>query len=161
VVIVLFGLSGAGTSTVGARLADRLGWAFVDAGAQAARVTADSPVDVPRMDSDGGRWLSKLHDAAARAVDRRESFVLACSALTVSQRAQLSEGLRLLRFVYLKTPVSVLRERLSNRPGRAAKMRMLDVQLAQLEEPGDEALTLDGTADPDTIVGHILLEFGT
>lgn len=106
-------------------------------------------------------WLAKLHALVARAIDRREPLVLACSALTTSHRAQLAGELRGIRFVYLRTPRNLLAQRLEQRRGHFAGVQLLDTQLATLEEPGeDDALTLDGASDIDAIVGHIRLAFG-
>ncbi len=160
-VIVMMGPAGAGKSTVGAALAERLGWAFVDADehhppANIAKMERGLPLD----DSDRVGWLATLHAIVARAIDRREPLVLACSALTARHRELIADDLRSVRFVYLKTSPGVLRARLAGRRGHFAKADLLDSQLAAFEEPGADALTLDGAADIDTIVGHIRLEFG-
>ena len=160
-VIVMMGPAGAGKSTVGAALAERLGWAFVDADehhppANIAKMERGLPLD----DSDRVGWLATLHAIVARAIDRREPLVLACSALTARHRELIADDLRSVRFVYLKTSPGVLRARLAGRRGHFAKADLLDSQLAVFEEPGADALTLDGAADIDTIVGHIRLEFG-
>jgi len=161
-VIVVMGPAGAGKSTVGLALAERLGWTFVDAddhhtAASIAKIAAGTPL----TDTERAGWLDALHQIVERAVERRESAVLACSALKSHHRAQISEGLRLVRFVYLKTPPDVLRERLRTRRGHFAKETLLDSQLATLEEPGEEAaLIVNGAADIETIVGHVRLAFG-
>lgn len=160
-VIVLMGPAGAGKSTVGAALAERLGWGFVDAD------THHPPANLAKMerghsltDADRAGWLDTLHGVVARAIGRRESLVLACSALTAQRRAHLIGDLRPVRLVYLKTSPEILHARLAGRHGHFAKENLLDSQLATLEEPGDDALTVDGAADIDTIVGHVQLEFG-
>ncbi len=160
-VIVVMGPAGAGKSTVGHALAERLGWTFVDADdhhppSNVAKMSAGMPL----TDADRVGWLDSLHALVARAIDRREPMVLACSALTARHRAHLGGGLRTIRFVYLKTEAAVLRTRLRERRGHYAKEPLLDSQLAVLEEPGSEALTVDGAADVETTIGHIRLEFG-
>jgi gluconokinase len=160
-VIVMMGPAGAGKSTVGTALAERLGWPFVDADehhppANIAKMERGLPLD----DSDRVGWLAALHAIVARAIDRREPLVLACSALTARHRELVADDLRSVRFVYLKTSPGVLRARLAARRGHFAKADLLDSQLAVFEEPVSEALTLDGAADIDTLVGHIRLAFG-
>jgi gluconokinase len=161
-VIVVMGPAGAGKSTVGHALAERLGWTFVDADdhhapASVARMAAGLPLS----ESDRAGWLDALHGVVARTIDRRESTVLACSALAEHHRSRLAGGLHPIRFVYLKTPENVLRDRLRSRRGHFANDTLLDSQLATLEEPADDtALTVNGAADVETIVGHIRLEFG-
>jgi gluconokinase len=160
-VIVLMGPAGAGKSTVGTALAARLGWTFVDADdfhppANVAKIQRGDPLD----DRDRSGWLDALHAVVARAIDRRQPLVLACSALAGRHRRRLAGELRRVRFVYLKTTPDILLARLGNRQGHFAKTNLLDSQLATLEEPGDDALTVDAAADVDTIVGRIRLELG-
>jgi gluconate kinase len=63
----------------------------------------------------------------------------------------------------LKNMMAVLRRGSRSgtaRRGHFATDALLESQFATLEEPGEEALTVDGAADVDTIIGHIRLEFG-
>ena len=161
-VIVLMGPAGAGKSTVGVALAERLGWRFIDGDDH------HSPANVAKIglgtsltDADRAAWLGSLHAIVAKAIERREHLVMACSALTRAHRARLAGGARHVRFVYLKVAPGQLRARLDSRRGHFAGAGILDGQLATLEEPGeDEALVADGAADVDTIISHIRLEFG-
>jgi len=160
-VIVVMGPAGAGKSTVGRALAATLGWRFVDGDdhhppGNVAKIAAGTPL----TDADRVGSLDALHAIIVRALERREPVVLACSALTTVHRRRLADEMRHVRFVYLKTPRSVLLDRLQRRTGHFAKASILDSQIATLEEPGDEAISVDGAADIETIVGHIRLEFG-
>ena len=161
-VIVVMGPAASGKSTVGLALGEQLGWTFVDADdhhsvANLAKIAAGTPL----TDHDRAAWLETLHRIVERSVERREPMVLACSALTARHRAQIAGELRGLRFVYLKVPRDVLRERLRARRNHVAKETLLDSQLATFENPRDDvALVLDGTAAVETIVGHIRLELG-
>jgi gluconokinase len=160
-VIVVMGPAGSGKSTVGRLLTDRLGWSFVDGddhhqAANLARLRRNEPL----TDEDRVGWLADLRAIIARAVDRRESLVLACSALSAAHRERLAGGLRPVRFVYLRTPPELLRRRLETRQGHVAGPSLIESQLDALEEPGEPAITLDGTEDPDAIVGHIRLQLG-
>jgi gluconokinase len=161
-VIVVMGPAGAGKSTVGRALAALIGCPFIDAddhhtASNVARMSRGEPL----TDADRREWLARLRRLVARALDRREWLVIACSALTASHREQLAGGLRGVRSVYLRTTREVLAARLAARRGHFAGPALLDSQLATLEEPDDaNALTVDAANDVETIVGHIRLELG-
>ena len=160
-VIVVMGPAGAGKSTVGTALAARLGWAFVDADDFHPRENLVKMAHgEPLTDADRAGWLSALHDVIARGAERRESMVLACSALTAAHRARLVGEVRSVRFAYLKNSPEVLRARLTARQGHVAKSNLLESQLATLEEPADTTLTFDGESDIGTIVADMRAEFG-
>ena len=81
-IIVVMGPSGAGKTTIGTRLAESLGWRFLEAD------DFHSPENIERMrrgipltDADRGPWLASMRDALAAAIAKRERVVLACSAL--------------------------------------------------------------------------------
>jgi gluconokinase len=161
-VIVLMGPAGAGKTTVGAALGERLGWPLVDADDyHAASSVARMAAGRPLTDDDRSGWLARLRQVIVKNLERRENLVLACSALTRGHRDALAGGLRGVRFVYLKADRTVLNERLASRHGHFAGPELLDSQLATLEEPlTREALIVDATGDIDTIIGYIRLEFG-
>lgn len=161
-VIVLMGPAGAGKTTVGTALAEKLGWTFVDADDHHSPASLTTmAAGTPLTDADRAGWLDSLHGLLARSLDRRESMVLACSALTAAHRHRLADGLRPVRFVYLKAGPDTLRARLEARRGHVAGVALLESQLATLEEPdADTALVLDGTSDVDALIGHVRRAFG-
>lgn len=156
-VIILTGATASGKSTIGRSLAAELGWAWIDADDRqaAARIRPG----IPLTDADRAGWLPTLHAIIAHAVGRREHAVVACSAFTERQRQLLRGDLRPVRFVYLKAPESVLRERLRQLPARSADAALLPKQLSELEEPR-EALVIDAEWPPERILGAIRYEFG-
>jgi gluconokinase len=159
-VIVLMGPAGAGKTTIGRSLAVDLGWRFVDGDDLQPRANIDKMRrGDPLTDGDRASWLAALHAVIARAIDRREHLLMACSALKERYRSALHADLKPVRFVYLKADTSLLQHRLEQRPHHFAGPSLLISQLTDLEEPAD-ALTIDAANDPSEIVHHIRREFG-
>ena len=153
------GPAGCGKSTVGRALAFATGWPFVDGDdyhppANVRKMRAGLPL----TDADRAPWLATLHAILARAIDRREGLVLACSALKERYRNVLAGGLHPVRFVYLAGGKDLLHRRLENR-SHFAGAQLLESQLADLEEPRD-ALVVDAAAPVDWIVATARRELG-
>ena len=159
-VILITGPAGAGKTTVGRSLAAIQGWPFVDGDdVHTLAAVAKMRAGIPLTDVDRAPWLTSLHAIVAATLDRRGHLVLACSALKERYRAALREGLRTVRFVYLKADEQTLARRLADRGGHFAGPALLASQLADLEAPAD-ALTVDATEPPDRLVAIIRREFG-
>jgi gluconokinase len=153
--IVVMGVSGCGKSTVGTRLAQRLGATFLDAD------DFHPPGNVERMrqgialtDAERAPWLDAL---AARLAAADESVVLACSALKRSYRDALRKGAPALTLVHLTGSPALLAERIGARPGHYMPPTLLPSQLATLEPPGadEHAITLDVAATTEALVADI------
>jgi gluconokinase len=158
VVIIVMGVSGSGKTTVGQRLAAALGWRFRDADdfhppGNIVKMTAG----IPLTDEDRAPWLAVLRELLENTLAAGESLVLACSALRRSYRERLTVDAARQRWVYLRAPRELIAERLKARLGHYMPAALLDSQLAALEVPED-ALVVEATADPDTLVATILRE---
>lgn len=159
-VVVIMGAAGVGKTTIGRALAAELGWRFVEGDDfQPSGNIEKMRRGLPLGDDDRSPWLDSLHTAIARAIDRREHVVVACSALKERYRQVLRGRLKPVRFVHLKADAKVLRHRLFTRPNHFAGPDLVASQLADLEEPGD-AIAVDATADPADILDHIRHELG-
>src|SRR5258707_3238515 len=92
-IVVVAGVSGCGKSTVGALLADRLGWPFTDADAlhppaNIAKMRAGHPLS----DEDRRPWLAAVAARMDAYTAAGEAAGLACSALKHSYREELLAG---------------------------------------------------------------------
>jgi gluconokinase len=153
-VIILMGVVGAGKTTVGRLLAEKLKCRFADAD------DFHPPSNVEKIrkgvalnDNDRAPWLRALRQAIDGWSMTGENVVLACSALKQKYRDELCVGQ--VRFVYLKGSRELILSRLRVRHGHFASESILDSQFADLEEPRDAvAVTVDNA--PEAIADEII-----
>ncbi len=145
------GVSGAGKSTVGRRLAAALGLPFLEGDdfhppANIAAMRAGDAL----TDADRAPWLDRLAEALAGA---RDGAVLSCSALARAYRDRLRAATPELVFVHLDVAGDELERRLRQRRGHFMPPTLLGSQLATLEPlAADEAgIVLDGTMPPEEL----------
>lgn len=159
-VIILMGVAGAGKSTVGRRLANELGWRFVDADDFHPPGNHDKMTrNLPLTDEDRRPWLERLRTSIAEWVATGSGVVLACSLLKAAYRTVvLPDHAHQVRIVYLKASRTLLQRRLLDRRNHVMKADLLDSQLATLEEPID-TLVLDASETPQRLVQQIRSTF--
>jgi len=158
-VLLLMGVSGCGKTTIGAALARRLGWDFLEGDAlhppaNVAKMAAGTPLE----DDDRWPWLRAI---AARIDAWRAagtSGVVACSALKRIYRDVLIGAREDVRLVYLRGDKDVIAGRLMARRGHFMPPGLLDSQFRTLEEPGEDerALAVAVGSSPDVIVKNIM-----
>jgi gluconokinase len=152
------GPAGSGKTTVGELLAAQLSWQFADGdGFHPPANIAKMSRGIPLTDQDRLPWLKSVREAIEQWRAQGKSVVLTCSALKRSYRDLLGvhSNAKDVKLVYLKGTYNLLLERLHSRKGHYMKEEMLSSQLADLEEPGDDALTIDVAKSPEEIVSEI------
>jgi len=162
-VILVMGVSGAGKSTVGRALADRLQGAFIEADdyhsdAAITRMRRGVPLD----DEARWPWLQRVHAALAAALrdaPPERAVVVSCSALKAAYRTVLLDGFDDARVVLLDVDRATLDARLRHRPGHFMPPDLLDSQLADLE-PTVGAIRVDATRGPEAAVSAIVTALG-
>ncbi len=158
-IIVLFGVSGAGKTLIGRRLAARLQWEFIEGDDYHPHSNIEKMRHgIPLDDHDREPWLSRLHDLITSRIQAGRSAVISCSALKARYRRQLRGNDAAVRFVYLKGDYATLEKRLLTRQDHYMKADLLHSQLQVLEEPGD-GLVIDIQRSPETIVDTIVRHF--
>ena len=153
-VIVVWGVTAVGKTTVGKLLAEELGWKFYDADDFHSPANVEKmPCGIPLTDEDRRPWLERLRQMIERSLVEEENAVLACSALKRAYRERLraSEDVK---FVFLRASRARIAERLQRRHGHFMPATLLDSQFADLEEPqaGEQTLTVDVEGTPDELV---------
>jgi gluconokinase len=160
--IVIMGVTGAGKSTVGALLAEKLERPLIEGD------SLHPPANIEKMshgtplnDDDRLPWLKAI---AARIDDARKAhqpIVVTCSALKRSYRAILADDHDDVGFIYLKGAKELIAGRLEARKGHFMPPQLLDSQMAALQEPAadEPSLVIAIDAAPDDIVRTIVERF--
>ena len=155
--IIIFGVSGAGKTTVGKLLARELRWHFLEAddfhpAANIERMRSGRPL----TDEDRWPWLNCLRKQIEQLVSAGENAALACSALKRAYRDRLRVSDEV-KFVFLCGDYALVEKQLRNRRGHFMNLALLQSQFDDLEEPrpDEEVLTIELGGTPDESVNEI------
>ncbi len=156
-VIIIFGVSGAGKTTVGKLLARELDWRFIEAddfhpAANIEKMHSGHPL----TDKDRWPWLEQLRQQIERSLSAGENAVLACSALKRAYRDRLRVSDEI-RFVFLRGDYALIEKQLCSRHGHFMNAALLQSQFDDLEEPRVRRERADDRAGrtPEEIVDEI------
>lgn len=149
--IIVMGVSGCGKSTIGAKLAEELGWAFFDADDfHPAENREKMAQGIPLTDADRAGWLAALQYLLSTQIEKESSCVLACSALKQRYRDTLAVN-ETVRFVYLRGSFDQIETRMKRRKDHYMPVELLKSQFEALEEPRD-AVIVDISHTPEEII---------
>lgn len=157
--IVVMGVAGAGKTTVGERLAERLGAPYVDADElHPDENVAKMSAGIPLSDADREPWLGRTLDRLVES----SSIVVSCSALKREYRDVLRRADDV-RFVFLDADPAIIRGRVAGREGHFMKQDMIDSQFDALERPDpaeSDVLTVAADRPIGSIVDDVLGAIG-
>jgi gluconokinase len=161
VVVIIFGVSGAGKTTLGKLLARKLGWSFYEADDFHSPANVEKMrAGIPLTDEDRWPWLESLRELVER-LDPNENAVLACSALKHAYRRFLRVNAQV-KFVYLRGDYSLIANQLWERKGHFMNPELLKSQFADLEEPraAEGIFTVELGRTPRELVQEITTKLG-
>ncbi|WP_244607280.1 gluconokinase [Bosea sp. CS1GBMeth4] len=158
-VVVVMGVASSGKTSLGERLAERLGWPFRDADtfhppANVAKMSAG----IPLTDEDRKPWLAAI---AAWIDGLRASGgngIVTCSALKKAYRDVIVGGRPDVALVYLRGSRELIGQRMAARQHHFMPPSLLDSQFATLEEPGadEKPLVVQVEASKEAIVEQVV-----
>lgn len=156
-ICILMGVSGAGKSTIGKLLSERLGWQFYDGDDFHPLENVEKMQQgIPLNDSDRYPWLKALRHLIDNLQNQQENAIIACSALRKDYRKLLQNNDKNITFIYLQGTYQKIQERLQQREGHFMRVEMLNSQWQALEIPED-AIRIDISLSPAEIVNKILI----
>jgi carbohydrate kinase (thermoresistant glucokinase family) len=160
-IVVVMGVTGSGKTTIGKRLAERMGWVFADADDHFPKACkAKMAAGTPLTDADREPWLTLLNRLLRRWDKGNIDGVLACSALKERYHDMLKSGIATsLQFVLLEGSKELIARRLATRHHEYMNPVLLESQLATLEDP-DGAFRIVNDRSPDEVVDSIVAKLG-
>ncbi|MFC0679348.1 gluconokinase [Lysobacter korlensis] len=154
-IVLVTGVAGSGKTTVGTRLAQRLGWPYFEGDdfhppANRERMARGLPL----TEADRAPWLEALRARMDEVRAAGGRAVLSCSALRETHREQLVGGCDDVLLVHLAGDYETIHARAVQRQGHFFDPALVASQFETLEPPRD-ALALDVRETPDAIVERI------
>jgi gluconokinase len=156
-IVIVFGVSGAGKTTIGKLLAQELGWRFYEADDFHSQTNIDKlRRGIPLTDEDRWPWLENLRQLIKRSLEAGENAVLACSALKRAYRERLRVSDEV-KFAFLRGDYALIEKQLRQRRGHFMNRELLRSQFEDLEEPkpGEGVITAELGRTPEEIVEEI------
>lgn len=153
------GVSGAGKTEIGSRLARALDVDFVEGDsyhppANIEKMAAGTPLG----DEDREGWLHAIGQRIRGANESGHGVVVSCSALKRSYRDLIRAEAGLVQFIFLSGERNLIAGRLRSRKEHFMPVSLLESQLATLEEPAtdEEVWFVDVTKSPEQIVASLV-----
>ena len=155
-IIIVFGVSGSGKSTIAKGLSDKLDIPYFDADDFHPKENILKMSNGQSLnDKDRLPWLNILANNISNWSSNKGA-ILACSALKEKYRTLLSSKCQSkIYWVYLKGTLEQIKDRMDKRKGHYMSSALLKSQFADLEIP-EYGIHVNISKDPDTIIKTII-----
>lgn len=159
--LIIMGVAGSGKSTLALRLAEQLGWFYLEGddfhSPEAKQMMASgTPISCEMRD----QWVNRLCAALQECAARQRSVVLSYSGLIRKHRQQIRLAAANPQFVYLQGSAELLAKRLAQRQNHFMPVSMLQSQLATMEsvEQEPDVLCLDISQSVNELMLQVVLK---
>ena len=157
-VVIVMGVSGAGKTTIGARLAALIGGTLEEGDSYHPAANIEKMRRGEALnDADRAPWLDAIATRIEAHLAAGKNAVVTCSALKESYREILTRGGDGIYIVYLRGSEALVAARHAARQHHFMPTSLLRSQFATLEEPQEAAnlMVVDIADSPDQIVTQI------
>jgi carbohydrate kinase (thermoresistant glucokinase family) len=153
ITILLMGVAGAGKTTVGKVLTDKINGYFIEADDFHGKNNIKKmSAGIPLNDNDRYDWLIKIKNEILKRKEK-QNLIVACSSLKEKYRELL--GIGNYKLVFLKVDKLTAKNRINNRDDHFMPETLVDSQFSILEEPKN-ALVFEQNLDQNEIVNEII-----
>ncbi len=155
--IIVMGVCASGKTTIGEKIAQRLGAKFIDGDDLHPKVNIlKMSRGEPLNDDDRKPWLERIRDAAFSLESKNEQGIIVCSALKKNYRDQIRDGNKNVTFLFLDGNFDLIMNRMIARKGHFMKPNMVESQFDTLERPDneDQVAVVDIDTDIDDVVNN-------
>jgi carbohydrate kinase (thermoresistant glucokinase family) len=147
-VLLVMGVAGAGKSTLGRALAERLGWTFQEGDdLHPAANVEKMRAGIPLTDDDRAPWLAAIGRLIDGWAAEGQPGVVACSALKRRYREILRDGRPNVRIVYVAIGETLAADRVAGRSDHYYPASLVPSQFAALEPPAQDEHTIEIQAE--------------
>ena len=158
-IVIIMGVSGSGKSTIGKRLAKKLGYSFLEGDdIHPIENIAKMKQGIPLSDQDRLPWLKKISEKCAYENSIGNDLVVACSALKKQYRLILNNAQNY-ELVHLFGDLKTIKRRMEER-NHFMPIKLIESQFEALEPPTIEegAIATDINLPIEVLVDQIALE---
>jgi|TARA_B110001469_G_C9472356_1_gene237289 carbohydrate kinase (thermoresistant glucokinase family) len=153
ITILLMGVAGAGKTTVGKVLTDKINGYFIEADDFHGKNNIKKmSAGIPLNDNDRYDWLIKIKNEILKR-KAKQNLIIACSSLKEKYRELLGTGNY--KLVFLKVDKLTAKNRINSRDDHFMPETLVDSQFSILEEP-ENALVFEQSLNQDQIVNEII-----